>query len=200
MLSSRLYSKLIPRLENRIFNLKLSSDAPGSCEEPYSNNDIVAPRIRNRNPMNLEKMAIGRKPEGFQFEQSTRKFWNNLTLDISNQHTTAEVTHWTGRQVARASTREWPIRKQLYNLTDAAAVQVVAKIISQRCLETGVSEVHLMVDNAERTKDKMQKFISIIEESGISLSEPDTFTPPNPHADEFYNMPAKKIKPWTVLE
>ena len=30
------------------------------AEEPLGPNDVVAPSIRNRNPMNLEKMRIGK--------------------------------------------------------------------------------------------------------------------------------------------
>jgi len=133
-------------------------------------------------------------------EKETRQYWNKLSLEISKQHTTAEVTHWTGRPVAIASTKEWAIRKQLYNLTDSAAVQAVAKIISQRCLETGISEVYLQVSEEDRAKEKMQKFISIIEESGLCLSEPDMYVHENPHQDHYYQILPKKIKPWSILE
>ncbi|XP_023348450.1 39S ribosomal protein L18, mitochondrial [Eurytemora carolleeae] len=132
---SHIRAVLVPRFNRNILaalRYSTQSGVPGSSDAAYSNNDIIAPRVRNRNPMNLEMMCIGRKPEGFQLDSAPRKYWNGLTLQISNQHTTAEVRHWTGRVVAKASTREWPIRKQLYNLTDSAAVQTVAKIISQR--------------------------------------------------------------------
>jgi len=134
-------------------------------------------------------------------EFKTRKYWNKLNLEITNNHTTAEVVHWTGREVAKASTMEWPIRKQLYNLTDQAAVQAVAKIISQRCLETGVSEVFLDVDQSELKKDKMSKFISIIEQEGLSLTEPEVYVPPNPHNHhELYDIKPPTVQPWTVTE
>merc|ERR1719273_1953381 len=50
-------------------------------------------------------MLIGAKPQGWSLENKSRQFWNKLELEISNAHTTAVVTHWTGRVVARASTR-----------------------------------------------------------------------------------------------
>merc|ERR1712215_651692 len=87
---------------------------------------------------NLEKMLIGKKPRGFDLENKSRNYWNKLELEITNNHTTAVVTHWTGRIVAKASTREWPIRQFLYNLTDQAALKVVGQVISQRGLEPGV--------------------------------------------------------------
>merc|ERR1719225_2498565 len=123
--------------------------------------------------MNLEKMLIGKKPRGWELENRNRNYWNKLELEISNNHTTAIVTHWTGRMVARASTQE-SIRQFLYNLTDGAALKVVGQVISQRCLETGVSE-------EDREKEKMVRFIDVIEESGLSLSEPNIYMPTNPH-------------------
>ena len=150
--------------------------------------------------MNLEKMLIGAKPEGWSLENKPRQFWNKLELEISNGHTTAVVTHWTGRVVARASTQEWSIRQFLYNLTDGAALKVVGQVISQRCLETGVSEVYLDVSNEDRGKEKMVKFIDVIEQSGLSLSEPKVYQPINPHIVNHRRIQHKRVKPWTVLE
>lgn len=177
-----------------------SSQASAASEAPCSKNDVVAPRVRNKNPMNLEMMRIGRKPMGWGLEDKNRTYWNKLELEISNSHTTATVTHWTGRVVARASTQEWSIRQFLYNLTDSAALKVVGQVISQRCLETGVSEVHLEVSQEDRAKEKMVKFIDVIEQSGLSLREPPVYQATNPHIVHSREIPTKKVKPWTVLE
>jgi ribosomal protein L18 len=150
--------------------------------------------------MNLEKMRLGPKPAGWSLERKPRSFWNKLELEISNAHTTASVTHWSGRVVARASTQEWPIRQFLYNLTDQAALRVVGQVISQRCLETGVSEVVLLVDEEDRQKEKMVKFIAAIEESGLSLTEPDQYRAFNRHFTNPYKIPVATVEPWTVLE
>merc|ERR1719499_1525784 len=170
-------SRIIPRLSVRMY----SSGSVGSSDAPYSKNDVIAPRVRNKNPMNLEKMLIGKKPRGWDLENRSRNYWNKLELEISNNHTTAVVTHWTGRVVAKASTQEWSIRQFLYNLTDGAALKVVGQVISQRCLETGVSEVYLDVSEEDKTKEKMVKFIDVIEQSGLSMSEPNIYMPTNPH-------------------
>ena len=177
-----------------------SSQASAASEAPCSKKDVVAPRVRNKNPMNLEMMRIGRKPMGWGLEDKNRTYWNKLELEISNSHTTATVTHWTGRVVARASTQEWSIRQFLYNLTDSAALKVVGQVISQRCLETGVSEVHLEVSQEDRAKEKMVKFIDVIEQSGLSLREPPVYQATNPHIVHSREIPTKKVKPWTVLE
>ena len=133
-------------------------------------------------------------------ENRNRNYWNKLELEISNSHTTAIVTHWTGRVVARASTQEWSIRQFLYNLTDGAALKVVGQVISQRCLETGVSEVYLDVSEEDREKEKMVRFIDVIEQSGLSLSEPNIYMPTNPHIATHRKIQPKRVKPWTVLE
>ena len=185
--------RIIPRISIRF----CSANSPSA---PYGKNDQITPRVRNRNPINLEKMLIGKKPRGFDLENKSRNYWNKLELDITNNHTTATVTHWTGRQVAKASTTEWPIRQFLYNLTDQAALKVVGQIISQRCLETGVSEVYLEVSEEDKTKEKMVKFIDVIEQSGLSLSEPEVYQPVNPHIANHRRIQYKKVKPWTVLE
>ena len=91
--------RFVPRMTFRM--LSNSSSGEGS----YINNNTVGPRVRNKNPLNLEKMLIGKKPRGFDMENKTRQYWNKLELEISGAHTTATVTHWTGRIVARASTQ-----------------------------------------------------------------------------------------------
>ena len=42
------------------------------------------------------------------------------------------------REVCRASTKEWAINKFLYNYTDAAALQIVAKVLGQRALQVQI--------------------------------------------------------------
>ena len=96
--------------------------------------------------------------------------------------------------------QEWSIRQFLYNLTDQAALKVVGQVISQRCLETGVSEVHLEVSQEDREKEKMIKFIDVIESSGLSLREANVYMPTNPHISNHRNIQRKRVQPWTVLE
>merc|ERR1719378_956371 len=112
--------------------------------------------------MNLEKMLIGKKPRGWDLENRSRNYWNKLELEISNNHTTAVVTHWTGRVVAKASTQEWSIRQFLYNLTDGAALKVVGQVISQRCPETGVSEVYLDVRKRIKLRRRWSNLLMLL--------------------------------------
>jgi large subunit ribosomal protein L18 len=81
------------------------------------------------------------------------------------------VTHWTGRTVCEASTSEWALRKFLHSCTDAAAVQVVASVLAQRCLETGVSEVFLQLSEEDTDKERMRNFVDAILSSGLVVGE-----------------------------
>ena len=167
-----------------------------------SANPPLKPMIKNRNPMNLEKMRIGFKPCGFPTEKRRRSYWNSLDLYISGKHTKAVVTHWTGRKVCSASTQEWAIKKFLYNYTDSAALKCVGTIIGQRCLETGISEVHLQIQPEDLKKERMRNFVDAIEATGLILQEPDQYFPFNPHAnilspDETGKVP---VRPWEVKD
>ena len=107
-----------------------------SDSQPLSKNDVVSPNFQNRNPMNLEKIRIGMKPSGFTADLDRKDFWNGLKLSISTNHTTATVTHWTGRKVCSASTQEWAIQKFLYNNSDLAALKIVGKVLGNSFIYT----------------------------------------------------------------
>ena len=115
----------------RQFQVRSVTNGQDPDGAPLSKNDKVAPMTRNRNPMNLEKMRIGYKPSGFDSEASPKKYWNLLQLKTTGRETTATVTHWTGRHVCSASTKEWAIQKFLYNTSDIAALRIVAQVLSK---------------------------------------------------------------------
>merc|ERR1711973_782629 len=165
-----------------------------------SNDNAVRPMIKNRNPMNLEKMRIGFKPSGFPTEKRNRNYWNSLDLELSNHHTTATVTHWTGRKVCSASTKEWAIRKFLYNYTDSAALKCVGAVVGQRCLETGITEVTLQIEPKDLEKDRMANFVQAIKDTGLILEEPDQYKPLNPHADLHDVSKVPPAKPWEIVD
>ena len=79
--------------------LARSISTTGATNAAAATTTTVKPMIKNRNPMNLEKMRIGFKPSGFPTERRKRNYWNSLDLELSAHHTTATVTHWTGMKV-----------------------------------------------------------------------------------------------------
>jgi len=119
---------------------------------------------------------------------------------MTANHTTATVTHWTGRRVCSASTKEWAIRKFLYNYNDNAALKCVGSIIGQRCLETGITEVCLQLAPEDLKKERMGNFVKAIRETGLILEEPSQYKPYDPHAELHDLKKIVPIKPWEVLD
>ena len=182
----RASSRFIPRAQ------------PNDPDAPLSSNDQVAMHIRNRNPMNLEKMRIGYQPTGFPLEKKNRCYWNKLELFVTGNHTTARVVHWTGRPVCSASTKEWAISRFLYNNTDVAAIEAVAQVIGQRCLETGVHEVYLTVEEKDMQKEKMAMFVEAVKHSGLIIGEGPRYKQVDPH--RYLNRFKTPLKPWEVID
>ena len=96
--------------------------------------------------------------------------------------------------MCRASTREWALRRFLYNNTDAAAVQAVGRVVGQRCLETGVAEVYLKVDEGDLKKERMRNFVEAVKESGLVIGEGPQYVQENPHIN--LNNFKRRLRPW----
>ncbi|CAG2188871.1 MRPL18 [Mytilus edulis] len=111
----------------------------------------INPDFVNRNPRNLEQMALARKRQGWKFQSPTREYYNKLVFDKTSKHTSGKVIHWTGDTVVSASTKEWAIRRHLYSVKDVSAAQNIENLTS----EAGLS------------------FLKAVEEGCISLQEPD---------------------------
>ncbi len=43
-------------------------------------------------------------------------------------------------------------------------------------------------------------FFQIIEDSGLSLSEPPVYEHANPHKDNMYDLKPPSVKPWTITD
>ncbi|VDI65904.1 large subunit ribosomal protein L18 [Mytilus galloprovincialis] len=132
----------------------------------------INPDFVNRNPRNLEQMALARKRQGWKFQSPTREYYNKLVFDKTSKHTSGKVIHWTGDTVVSASTKEWAIRRHLYSVKDVSAAQNIGSILAQRCLEAGVSCVFLG-EKENFTSEAGLSFLKAVEEGCISLQEPD---------------------------
>lgn len=195
MLAQVVRKRSILSLAKRLSSSSSSGDSLGP-------NDVVAPTIKNRNPFNLEKMRIGYKPSGFAGDKGCRSYWNGLKLSIGKQppNVTAEVVHWTGRTLCKASTEEWAIEKFLYNNADLAALKIVGKVLGQRCLETGISNVTVLIEAEELKREKVQTFLEALSDTGLTLHEEEQYLPYNPHYGLINNLPKSKIKPWEIID
>ncbi|XP_069454957.1 large ribosomal subunit protein uL18m isoform X2 [Ovis canadensis] len=69
-------------------------------------NEAVAPEFTNRNPRNLELLAVARKERGWGTVWPSREFWHRLRVIRSQHHIEAIVEHRNGQVVVSASTHE----------------------------------------------------------------------------------------------
>ncbi|XP_040821381.1 39S ribosomal protein L18, mitochondrial isoform X2 [Ochotona curzoniae] len=71
-------------------------------------NEAVAPEFTNRNPRNLELLAVARKERGWGTVWPSREFWHRLRVTRTQHHVEALVEHRSGQVVVSASTHEMP--------------------------------------------------------------------------------------------
>ena len=142
----------------------------------------------NRNPRNLEQMALETKQRGFALEKtrsdyyhrsktSTNRLLSNrdsasrLNLIVSNRHTTATVNHRSGTIVAEASTRERALARHLYKTSDVAAATNVGRLIAHRLKEFGLTRV-CWERTRRKNNAKVKAFVDAVVGEGIRLTEP----------------------------
>ncbi|KAL5242197.1 hypothetical protein ACI65C_009607 [Semiaphis heraclei] len=147
-----------------------------------------APFVYNRNPRNLEKLRIAYKPAGYHLEKPGREFWHKLQVTTSKRHVTASVLHHTGMVPIMASTAEWAIRKQLFSTLDKMAYITIGKVLAQRCLECGISD---MINSYEvLPNSKLDALLENLLKNGVRLGEDPRYKSPNPWDQE------RPEKPW----
>ncbi|KAL0268149.1 UNVERIFIED_CONTAM: hypothetical protein PYX00_010203 [Menopon gallinae] len=159
--------------------------------KPTSNNEIM-PFIYNRNPRNLERLRLARKPKGYPFEKQLVEYWHRLSLTTTRAAVIAELIHNSGNVVIRVSTLDWSIRQFLYSCRDTQAYIILARVFAERCMESGFTCMASDVIYHEGTK--VELFLKELLKEGISLREPTVF---NIH--DKWRVPREK-RPWTVLE
>ncbi|XP_076750536.1 mitochondrial ribosomal protein L18 [Xylocopa sonorina] len=148
--------------------------------------------IRNRNPRNLERLRIARKPIGYGLDKPVHQYWHKLIITTSQRFVTAEICHFENGPVLKASTQEWGLRTHLKSTNDAMAYKLVGLVLAQRCLESGISEIH--IDKSFITGKKIESLVDTMSENGIALEEPQRYKHPQP---AFRYRPEK---PWESFE
>ena len=73
-------------------------------------------------------------------------------------------------------------------------------ILGVRCLETGITEVCLLVDKDSMEKEKMKTFVQEVRNTGLILKEPDQFKPNNPFQGILATQYKNRIKPWEIVD
>ncbi|KAK7488225.1 hypothetical protein BaRGS_00020532 [Batillaria attramentaria] len=131
----------------------------------------INPLFENRNPRNLELMGLARKRQGWVLQAPRKDFYHRVLFERSNRHTTGRVEHFSGKTVISASTAEWAIKEGLYSLVDVSAAENIGRILAQRCLESGITEVFYDGLDEHQTSEKMQAFLGGLQEVGLDLEE-----------------------------
>ncbi|XP_052530356.1 39S ribosomal protein L18, mitochondrial [Tympanuchus pallidicinctus] len=136
-------------------------------------NEVVSPEFTNRNPRNLEQLALARKERGWKTTWPKREFWHRLRLERTQHYVEAFVERSNGNVVLSASTREWAIKRHLYSPKGVTACRNLGRVMAQRCLEAGINFVNFKaVIPWERRCDSIQEFEKAMTEGGVVLREP----------------------------
>ncbi|XP_031776183.1 39S ribosomal protein L18, mitochondrial [Apis florea] len=160
----------------------------------HGNAEIIenCKEIINRNPRNLERLRIARKPIGYVLDTREITFWHKLEIYSTQRNVTAEIYHFENGPIITVSSKEWGIKKQLFSTQDATAFKFVGRVLAQRCLESGISEIY--VSDSIVTGNKIQLLLDTLSECGICLKEPERYKVPKP------GILVRPEKPWETYE
>ncbi|BFZ18217.1 hypothetical protein BsWGS_21256 [Bradybaena similaris] len=165
----------LSHLSRYVFGCRHLSTGHRHFAESPNKGYVVSQVYHNRNPRNLEKLAIAKKRTGWTFQAPRRDYYHKLVISHSNHHTEAYVEHFTGEKVLSASTKEWSIRNQLYSCTDVAASIGVGRVLAERCLQSGITCV--FYDDADKPSEKISCVLQAFKDANISLTEPAVVEP-----------------------
>uniref|UniRef100_A0A8C6Z3U5 Large ribosomal subunit protein uL18m n=1 Tax=Nothoprocta perdicaria TaxID=30464 RepID=A0A8C6Z3U5_NOTPE len=155
-----------PRFASVATGLKTES------EVDTSENEIVAPEFTNRNPRNLEQMALARKERGWKTTWPKREFWHRLRFERTQHYVEAFVECRNGDVVVSASTREWAIKRHLYSPRGVTACKNLGHVVAQRCLEAGINFVDFKAIIPWERHCDSASICLLKTEGGVVLREP----------------------------
>ncbi|KAM9357049.1 large ribosomal subunit protein uL18m [Symphorus nematophorus] len=151
----------------------LSQAAPQPEEPKADENEAVNPTFVNRNPRNLEQMALAVKDRGWKTTWPHRQFYHRLEFSRTQHHVTAQVFSSSSPvPVLSCSTKEWAVKKQLASTNCVAACQAVGEVLAQRCHQAGVTRMVYRAIPWTYRSDAVQSFRKAMKDGGITLSEP----------------------------
>ncbi|KAM4749616.1 large ribosomal subunit protein uL18m [Rhinophrynus dorsalis] len=141
-------------------------------EVDTNENELVNPNFFNRNPRNLERLALARKDRGWGTVWPSQQHWHRLRFERSQHHFTAFVEHASGNVVVSASTREWAVKRHLYSTKDVMACENIGRVLARRCLEAGISYMVFQEIPWVFRSESIQRFRNAMKEGGVVLNEP----------------------------
>ncbi|XP_066574751.1 large ribosomal subunit protein uL18m isoform X2 [Amia ocellicauda] len=153
-----------------------SARAREEAEAETDANELVSEKFMNRNPRNLERMALAVKDRGWATVWPSRHNWHRLVLSRTQHHVTAQVLSGAPSSlslpVLSASTQEWAIKRHLPSTRGVSACENIGRVLAQRCLEAGIQHVTFRAIPWEFRSQSVQRFCTALKEGGLILSEP----------------------------
>ncbi|KAK2904119.1 39S ribosomal protein L18, mitochondrial [Channa argus] len=149
------------------------SQAASKPEPKANENETVNPSFVNRNPRNLEQMALAVKDRGWKTSWPHQEFYHRLVFSRTQHHVTAEVFSSSSPvPVLSCSTKEWAIKKELASTNCVAACQAVGDVLAHRCQQAGITRMVYRAIPWTFRSDAVQAFRAAMKGGGITLSEP----------------------------
>ncbi|KAG7458514.1 hypothetical protein MATL_G00220950 [Megalops atlanticus] len=153
--------------------VRCMTQAAPQPEPEADDNEHISKKFVNRNPRNLEQMALAVKDRGWSTVWPSRQCHHRLVFSRSQHHVTAEVfSPGSVAPVLSCSTREWAVKRELGPTRAVAACQAVGEVLAQRCREAGLLRVTFRAIPWQFRSQAVQKFRTAMKEGGVILSEP----------------------------
>ncbi|KAM9850261.1 large ribosomal subunit protein uL18m [Aulostomus maculatus] len=142
--------------------------------EPRAEDEkAVNPIFENRNPRNLEQLALAVKDRGWKTTWPPQDFHHMLMLTRTQRNATAEVFSCSSPgPVLSCSTKEWALKRQLHSTYCVVACQALGEVLAHRCKQAGITRMVLMSIPWTFRSDAVQAFRKAMKEGGIILNEP----------------------------
>ncbi|XP_034546875.1 39S ribosomal protein L18, mitochondrial [Notolabrus celidotus] len=164
----RCRSLMSPKQTARCLSQAATQPKPSADE-----NESVNPTFENRNPRNLEQLALAVKDRGWKTSWPRQEFYHRLVFSRTQHHVTAEVfASGSTDPIVSCSTKEWAVKKELPSTSCVAACQAVGEVLAQRCQQAGITRMVYRAIPWTFRSDAVQFFRTAMKEGGITLSEP----------------------------
>lgn len=152
----------------RCISLAASKTQPAAEE-----NEAINPTFVNRNPRNLEQMALAVKDRGWKTVWPHREFYHRLVFSRTQHHVTAHVLSSSSPDpVLTCSTKEWALKRELPSTNCVAACQLVGEVLAHRCKQAGITRMVYKAIPWTYRSEAVQSFRNAMKDGGIILSEP----------------------------
>jgi len=164
LLKSSENASLSPLLSSSVFR-RLKSDSAAAREVKISPNHL------NRNPRNLESTGHQYKRFGWNLQYPPSDFYYQCAFEIKPDHLKGYVEHCSGTVVVSASTDEPWIRKHLFSATDTSAAVNIGRVLSERCLKMGLTNMTYLHGIKFLESEHEQAFHEEMTKGGVAFEE-----------------------------